>query len=90
MSFSFNWAGTQINQIDPNESRQAYDDARVLGYGVAKAETANRLNAANEEYKGLLDRYMSDGSANPRIAELRARLSQLEARNAEIARMIQV
>lgn len=87
MSFSFNWAGTNIQQINPQESRQAYEDAKNLGTAAAGADRM----WANKKYKDLLNEYNNLGKGgSEELAALKAELAQLEARNAEIASMIRV
>lgn len=84
MAFSFNWAGTSIPQINPNQSRQAYDDAANIGQALA----GYRRHDANRKYRDLLDEYGRSSAENPKVAELRARLAQLERRQQEIKGII--
>jgi polyhydroxyalkanoate synthesis regulator phasin len=84
MAFSFNWAGTNIAQINPNQSRQAYDDAKNIGQALAGYERYD----ANRKYRDLLDEYGRSSAENPKVAELRARLAQLERRQQEIKGII--
>lgn len=81
MAFSFNWAGTNINQINPQISRQAYEDARNLGAAAAGA----RRMIGMHKYADLI-RQASGGNAS-RIAEIQAEISRLEARNKELGEL---
>lgn len=78
MSFSFNWAGTNIGQIDPNQSRQAYDDAKNLG--VAAAGLRQRIGMS--KYADLIRN--GSGGNDARIMEIQAEIARLEARNNEL------
>lgn len=78
MAFSFNWAGTNIGQIDPNQSRQAYDDAKNLG----EAAAGLRKRIGMGKYADLIRN--GSGSNDARIAEIQAEISRLEARNKEL------
>lgn len=78
MAFSFNWAGTNIGQIDPNQSRQAYDDAKNLG----EAAAGLRKRIGMSKYADLIRN--GSGSNDARIAEIQAEISRLEARNKEL------
>ena len=81
MGFSFNWAGTNINQINPQISRQAYEDAKNLGAAAAGA----RRMIGMQKYADLI-RQASGGNAS-RIAEIQAEIGRLEARNKELGEL---
>lgn len=78
MAFSFNWAGTNIQQINPQQSRQAYEDAKNLGTAAMGA----RKMIGMQKYADLI-RQASGGNAS-RIAEIQAEIDRLEARNKEL------
>lgn len=78
MAFSFNWAGTNINQIDPNQSRQAYDDAKNLG----EAAAGLRKRIGMSQYADLIRN--GSGGNSARIAEIQAEIKRLEDRNKEL------
>ena len=78
MAFSFNWAGTNVNQIDPQYSRQSYDDAKNLG----EAAAGLRKRIGMSKYADLIRN--GSGSNDARIAEIQAEISRLEARNKEL------
>lgn len=81
MGFSFNWAGTNIQQINPNQSRQAYEDAKNLGTAAMGA----RKMIGMQKYADLI-RQGAGGNAS-RIAEIQAEINRLEARNKELQSM---
>ena len=78
MGFSFNWAGTNIQQINPNQSRQAYEDAKNLGTAAMGA----RKMIGMQKYADLI-RQGAGGNAS-RIAEIQAEIQRLENRNKEL------
>lgn len=82
MSFSFNWAGFTVPQV---QRKQDSMDRSVQAAGMlGQAVKGYRKNVANSEYSDLLKEY---GNGDPSIkeAELRKELQQLKQRNAEIA-----
>lgn len=81
MGFSFNWAGTNIQQINPNQSRQAYEDAKNLGTAAMGA----RKMIGMQKYADLI-RQGAGGNASL-IAEIQAEINRLEARNKELQSM---
>ena len=86
MSFTFNWAGINVPQAQREDySQRAIDAAGMLG----KAAAGYDRYAANQEYRDLIGQY-SSGDRGQRYNELKTRLAQLQARQAEIASMIQV
>lgn len=78
MSFSFNWAGTNIQQINPQESRQAYEDAKNLGTAAMGA----RKMIGMQKYADLIRN--GSGANAGRIAEIKAEIQRLENRNKEL------
>ena len=81
MSFSFNWAGTNINQINPQISRQAYEDAKNLGAAAMGA----RKMIGMQKYADLI--HQGAGGNASRIAEIQAEIQRLENRNKELQSM---
>ena len=81
MSFSFNWAGTNIQQINPQQSRQAYEDAKNLGTAAMGA----RKMIGMQKYADLIRN--GSGANAGRIAEIKAELQRLENRNKELQSM---
>ena len=81
MGFSFNWAGTNIQQINPHQSRQAYEDAKNLGTAAMGA----RKMIGMQKYADLI-RQGAGGNAS-RIAEIQAEIQRLENRNKELQSM---
>ena len=80
MAFSFNWAGTNIAQINPNQSRQAYDDAKNIGQALA----GYRRSEGAREYADMI---RNGYDAQGRIAEIQAEIQRLENRNRELQGM---
>lgn len=78
MSFSFNWAGTNIQQINPQQSRQAYEDAKNLGTAAMGA----RKMIGMQKYADLIRN--GSGANAGRIAEIKAEIQRLEDRNREL------
>lgn len=83
MSFSFNWSGLNVPQITVNDPTQMAAKSGAL-FGAA-ARGADRM-IADREYAGILRGNSSE--ARQRLAELKAELSRLQARNEEIRSLI--
>ena len=83
MSFSFNWSGLNIPQIAVNDPTQMAAKSGAL-FGAA-ARGADRM-IADREYAGILRG--NSAEARQRLAELKAELSRLQARNEEIRSLI--
>lgn len=86
MSFTFNWAGVQVPQIEKqNNMKQSIVDAANWG-GAARGYLVDR---ADKEYQGILNDYTQNQELSRRNVEaLRAELAQLKARNEEIRQLI--
>ena len=83
MSFSFNWSGLKVPQITVNDPTQMAAKSGAL-FGAA-ARGADRM-IADREYAGILRG--NSAEARQRLAELKAELSRLQARNEEIRSLI--
>lgn len=83
MSFSFNWSGLDIPQISGGDTTQMASQSASL-FGSA-ARGADRM-VADREYAGILRG--NSAEARQRLAELKAELSRLQARNEEIRSLI--
>ena len=83
MSFSFNWSGLNVPQITVNDPTQMAAKSGAL-FGAA-ARGADRM-IADREYAGILRG--NSAEARQRLAELKAELSRLQARNEEIRSLI--
>lgn len=83
MSFSFNWSGLNVPQITVNDPTQMAAKSGAL-FGAA-ARGADRM-IADREYAGIL---RGNSESTARIAELKAELSRLQARNAEIRALME-
>lgn len=83
MSFSFNWSGLNVPQITVNDPTQMAAKSGAL-FGAA-AKGADRM-IADREYAGILRGNSSE--ARQRLAELKAELSRLQARNEEIRSLL--
>lgn len=81
MAFSFNWAGTNIQQINPQQSRQAYEDAKNLG----EAAMGARKMIGMQKYADLIRN--GSGANAGLIAEIKAEIQRLENRNKELQSM---
>ena len=78
MSFTFNWVGPSIPQYETkNNMRQSIADAANFG---AAARGFNR-EQYDKEYSEMLGKY---AGGDPRIAEIKEQIAELEAANAEL------
>lgn len=78
MSFTFNWAGVNVNPVQVKDrSQQIREDAGKWG----RAVRGYTVDKANDEYANLLQEY---SKGDPRIAEIQNKISALEAQNAEL------
>lgn len=84
MSFSFNWSGLSIPQISGGDTTQMAAQSGAL-FGSA-ARGADRM-IADREYAGILRG--NSPEARQRLAELKAELSRLHARNSEIRALME-
>mgnify|MGYP003314026161 FL=1 len=86
MSFTFNWNGFTVPQVQ----RQDYSQRAIDAAGMAgKAAAGYDRYVANQEYRDLVAGYGA-GDRGQRYNELKTRLAELQKRQAEIATMIQV
>ena len=83
MSFSFNWSGLNVPQITVKDPTQMAAQSASL-FGSAARGTDRMI--ADREYAGLL---RGNSESTARIAELKAELSRLQARNAEIRALME-
>lgn len=86
MSFTFNWAGVQLPQIEKqNNVKQSIVDAANWG-GAARGYLVDR---ADKEYQDILKNY-SEGAerSSNKLEALKAELARLKARNEEIRQQI--
>lgn len=78
MAFSFNWAGVNIQPIQPKDTmEQARVDAANLGAAVRGYE----VRKANREYADILS---GRNDALKKMDEISNRIAQLQRRNEEI------
>ena len=82
MAFSFNWAGTNLPQIQVKDRwEEAREDAATLG----KALRGYEKREADREYAGLLERRNSELE---RMDGISARIASLQKRNGEIREIL--
>lgn len=80
MSFTFNWAGVNVNPVQVKDrSQQIREDAGKWG----SAGRGYTVDKANEEYADMLKQY-DNPSNKTRIMEIKAEIARLEKRNEEI------
>ena len=78
MGFSFNWAGVNIQPIQPKDTTEnAMRDAKNLGAALRGYE----VKKANKEYAGLIS---SRNEALAKMDEISNRIASLQKRNEEI------
>lgn len=75
MSFTFNWAGVQ--GVTPVQVKDRDMTVRSDAAAWGSALRGYERRKADEEYAGILDKQR-------RVNEIKARIQQLESRNAEI------
>lgn len=81
MAFSFNWAGVNVQPIQPKDTmEQARVDAANLGAAVRGYE----VRKANKEYGDLIKNYR-EGNYSDRVIALKEELTRLKERNRVIA-----
>lgn len=86
MSFTFNWAGVQVPQIETqNNMKQSIADAGNFG----RAARGFVVDQADKEYQDILKNY-SEGAerSSNKLEALKAELARLKARNEEIRQQI--
>ena len=78
MSFTFNWAGVSIPQV-----QRADNTARTIAAGsnFGTAARGARNSIYDAEYAKMLDEYQK---GDPKVAEIEAQIRQLEADNARL------
>lgn len=81
MSFTFNWAGLSIPQV-----QRADNTARTIeaGANFGTAARGARRQQFDEEYSKMVE---ESQKGDPRIAEIESQIKSLEAENARLMQM---
>ena len=92
-SFSFNWAGISVPNIDAQGSIQrgnqaANQAAQGFGMGARGIQRMVDDKRAAKEYSDILANYQGPQQQSPEVAAIQQELTRLKARNAEIARRL--
>lgn len=78
MAFSFNWAGVNVQPIQPKDTME---QARVDAANIGSALRGYEVRQANREYADILS---GRNDALKKMDEISNRIAQLQRRNEEI------
>lgn len=78
MAFSFNWAGVNIQPIQPKDTME---QARVDAANIGSAIRGYEVRQANREYADIIE---GRNKSLARMDEISNRIAQLQRRNEEI------